>query len=210
MSLTPKLALATAGGGSAITGGIIYSQISGKTSISELIKQEGKTILLSGTSEKGDWDAAWKTYKTSNNPWMLDVTGEEATQAFKDTCKSRSEVPVKDSSDKRFQEIKSWCTRNLTVSEWLQKEGIQILKKGDSADKWNKAWGSYKDASVNKKEGSQPADNDVWGTEDWSTQKNQNTPSDKFKEKCEEKAKVKVADTSSEDFQRVKAWCWSK
>ncbi|AEW45332.1 hypothetical protein MHC_02330 [Mycoplasma haemocanis str. Illinois] len=210
MSLTSKIVLTTIGGGSAITGGIIYSQIQNKTAIYELIKKEGKTILLTESSEKVDWDASWKTYKTSNNPWKLNVENEESSQAFQDACKSKSEIAVKDFSDKRFQEIKAWCTRNLTIAEWLKKEGTQILKTGDSADKWNKAWENYKAASINKKSNNQPADNDVWGTSDWGTQKNLNTPSEKFKEKCMEKSKIKVVDTSSEDFQRVKAWCLSK
>ncbi|CBY93122.1 hypothetical protein HF1_11140 [Mycoplasma haemofelis str. Langford 1] len=94
-----------------------------------------------------------------------------------------------------------------SAADLLQKEAfVKPLNKDDA--KWNDAWKRYRDAHKVTSTGG--ANNykeiDIWGLSNWAQQKTQENAFDEFKNKCEEKSKLKM-DPISKDYQDFKNYC---
>ncbi|AEG72812.1 hypothetical protein MHF_0540 [Mycoplasma haemofelis Ohio2] len=211
MNTAFKASIATlSAGGTAAAGGYAWhsSQLS---KLSDLIASDSEVTQLTMESSTEDWKDAWKEYKTKNNLWKLSdyethKSEDTAPQSFKNLCLSKSHEKVKGTKNDDFQNFKKWCSRNFTISELMQQQGITLLNKQSAEGDWKPAWKKYKDNPLNKQSSSTAA-KDVWETSDWTSQNSQDSPSEQFKTKCEEKSKIKVVNRDHETYKQVLDWC---
>ncbi|AEW45578.1 hypothetical protein MHC_03590 [Mycoplasma haemocanis str. Illinois] len=209
MNPVSKIAISVLAVGGATAAGGYSWHLSQLSTISSLIEVDEEVIQLTNSSSVGDWNAAWKTYKESNNAWKIpDYNSVDAPQSFKDVCLNKSQEKTKGVHSSEFQNFKKWCSRNLTVAEWLKKSNISLLNSSDTSDKWDAAWKRYKDEPKNKtQDGQKAADKDIWEIKDWTSNKDQNKASEGFKEKCSEKASLKIKNKNDDLYQQVSSWC---
>ncbi|AEW45611.1 hypothetical protein MHC_03755 [Mycoplasma haemocanis str. Illinois] len=193
-------------GGVSTAGGYAW-HLSQLSTLSSLIKSDEEVTQLTKDSSEGDWNEAWTSYKTSNNVWKLsNYDSNSAPQSFKDACLNKGNEKVKGIENSEFQNFKKWCSRNYTVAEWLNKSGLSLLNNQSGDQKWNDAWKKYKSDPKNKN-GSNPADNDVWKINDWANNKSKDTASEGFKTMCSTKANSKIKNKKDELYGQMSNWC---
>ncbi|CBY92938.1 hypothetical protein HF1_09300 [Mycoplasma haemofelis str. Langford 1] len=195
-------------GGASATGGYAW-HISQLSKLSSLIETDEEVTQLTKNSSTEDWKEAWTAYKASGNGWKLsDTSPGEAPEAFKSECLKRGEEKVKGTDNIEFQNFKKWCSRNYTVSEWLSKSGLSLLNEQSSSEKWNSAWEKYRDELKKKTSNNAiPETDSIWTVKDWSDNKDKNTASNGFKEKCSEKSKLKIKNREDVTYAQVSSWC---
>ncbi|AEW45588.2 hypothetical protein MHC_03640 [Mycoplasma haemocanis str. Illinois] len=223
MSKAMLIGLGAAGTG---IGGICVYQWSGSDestkeitiSISDLFKSSQNKVLLTKTSDAGDWNKAWIKYRDANkdreeDEWNIvgfsgKKTEDSAFQEFKNACESKYLIKVKEVGDSNYRRVADWCTRPKKISELLESEnGRELIPSDNANDDWTASWKKYREAH---KEGSTSSykSSDTWSIGSWNTDKNSESLSTNFKAKCLENAKKDVV-TGKEDklYGEVKDWC---
>ncbi|CBY93126.1 hypothetical protein HF1_11180 [Mycoplasma haemofelis str. Langford 1] len=86
------------------------------------------------------------------------------------------------------------------ISELIRSEAFVKPLTKDSKDnaKWDEAWKRYRDTYKNS--------GDIWGIPNWEQKKDQENAFDEFKNKCEERSKLKV-DSESKEYKDFKNYC---
>ncbi|CBY93129.1 hypothetical protein HF1_11210 [Mycoplasma haemofelis str. Langford 1] len=94
------------------------------------------------------------------------------------------------------------------ISELIRSEAfVKPLTKNDKDNaKWNEAWKRYRDAHKVSASGSEYKDKDIWGLSEWGSKRSGNDAFDEFKNKCEEKSRLKV-DSDSQEYRDFKNYC---
>lgn len=199
---SPK-AVAIATGLFAGMGGITYGlgALNSGTQISELIKKENKHVLLTSQSTKEEWKAALQEYQKSNNIWgEFAITGDDAPKTFKDKCEEKSKLKVYGTTDKAYEEVTKYCSRDKTIKDLLSEQGFASLGSGETA-KWKERFNAYKVAK------SEPKLLDVVVAEGETGEQNHN----KLNNACAKALDTKVTDTEFENtINAIKHWCKAK
>ncbi|AEW45616.1 hypothetical protein MHC_03780 [Mycoplasma haemocanis str. Illinois] len=194
-------------GGVSAAGGYAW-HISQLSTLSSLIESDEEVTQLTKDSSSEDWKVAWTDYKASGNIWKLsDTSSNEAPEEFKNACLKKGQEKIKGTNNSEFQNFKRWCSRNYTVSEWLNKSGLSLLNEKSSSDKWNASWEKYRSELKKSNNNTIPETDSIWKVTDWSSNKDKNVASSDFKSKCSEKAKLKIKNKKDLTYTQVASWC---
>ncbi|AEW45744.1 hypothetical protein MHC_04440 [Mycoplasma haemocanis str. Illinois] len=198
--------------------------------ISELIKSEAFIKSLTrNAKDNTKWDEAWKRYKDAHkvsssgseykekdiwelSEWGQKKNGNNAFDEFKNKCEEKSKLKV-DSNSQEYKDFKNYCARPKTVSELIGEDSSTTLLSKTSNNEsaaWDAAWETYRKANLQNGQTNVYKEQDIWGVQNWSSDKSNGSVTEHYKTKCEEKANLDIDITKGlkdSNFINVKNWC---
>ncbi|AEG73575.1 hypothetical protein MHF_1339 [Mycoplasma haemofelis Ohio2] len=182
------------------------SSDSEKTSISELFKKEGRTLLSKGEDDE-QWKERWNAYVTEDkDSWKLEDYSSKksdvskAPDSFVNKCLLNSEVKVLGISDPLYLAVVKNCSKEFKIEDLVTSVGKREKLNSSSGDdaEWKTSWQDYIKNSPDNK----------WNIENWSSSKSTpDTVPPSFKTTCTSKLAEKAFGVKDIKFENVVAWC---
>ncbi|AEW45103.1 hypothetical protein MHC_01185 [Mycoplasma haemocanis str. Illinois] len=203
MNLAAKGALGFAS--SALVSGVFTSSVrpSGPRTISRWIqdRRPDRRLLFDGYHKDFSgatpvWQFVWKKYTNdfssgNSNPFRLtNMSGENASQEFRNMCKKLFRESVSSTDDEKYIYAVEYCTRPTLVLDLIWDQGYEIASDSD----WNNLWKEYKN-------------NNFWNIT--SATSDDNAP-EKFKTKCKAESEKAQGNKKDASVAKVIKYCSKK
>ncbi|OAL10017.1 hypothetical protein A6V39_03830 [Candidatus Mycoplasma haematobovis] len=127
---------------SGLTTGVSYATGSFNPSISALLEEENKFILLSNSDTEA-WKESWEAYRQNNlgkqkDEWNIRnwSSSSEVPEEFKNICRQKATSKISNTSDPTYTAVTSYCTRPKTIKEIFEKEGMKLLGTDGNEKIW--------------------------------------------------------------------------